>query len=213
MKVWSHVIASIVGLLLAGLIVFLVFGNASKEGALQDGTAGGRGSSDGTLCGSIAPAATQTFAARAKALKNPPSLISATGTAIRLVGARQNAWLARVQAASGLCIDEISIGEGARPTKISMSTVDGVTEAEASAYTGAALFAANQVPLNHRNVQITTFVGDQKRSIFFTVRAYNAFLAGRAGLRLGTSAHDLVRFRRIIGSGLSGTDIRINGWR
>jgi hypothetical protein len=217
-KVWAHVIATVAGLLLAGLIVFIVFGNASKEGALQDGTAPTI-SADGTVCGSVKAADISTAAARTKALKNLPTAIGPSDQPVEFTRADQKAWLARVQAASGLCIDEIRVGlHGATATssgdttKISMSTVKRVSEPEASIYTGATLLAANQAPLNGRNVDIITYVGDQKREIYFSVRAYRLFLVAHKGLGLGTTAADLVKFRTHIGSGLSGTDIRINGW-
>ena len=212
-KVWFHVIASIVGLLLAGLIVFAVFGNASREGALQDGTAGGRATADGTVCGSVPVTQVNTPAARRKAMANPPTLIGATGTAVRFAKPADQAWVARVQAGSGLCIDEIKVGpEPGSTTTISMSTVKGVTEAEASAYTGAALLAANQLPLRGRNVRITTFVGDQKRTIYVSVRFYDAFLAARGAYRLGTSASDIVAFRKRV-PGFKAGDVAISGWR
>jgi hypothetical protein len=212
-KVWFHVIASVVGLLLAGLIVFAVFGNASREGALQDGTAGGRATADGTVCGSVPIGQVNTPEARRKALANPPTLIGAKGTAVSLTDPAQRSWLAKVQAGSGLCIDEIEIGEANNDTtKITLSTVKGVTEAEASAYTGAALLAANQQPLSGRNVQITTFVGDQPRTLFVSVRFYAVFLASRKAYHLGTTASDVVKFRKRV-PGFKAADVKILGWR
>ncbi|MCW2974298.1 MAG: hypothetical protein JWN72_2571 [Thermoleophilia bacterium] len=210
MKIWAHVIATVVGLAVAGLIVFLVFGSASREGALQDGTAGNRATEDGALCGTVAVADINTPAARRTALKNAPAVYNKLDVQIEFPQAAGKAWLARVQASSGLCIDEVRYGENpGDTTSISMSTVARVSAAEASAYTGAALVAAGQKPLDGRNLSVVTFVGDQKRSIYFSIRAYDAYIAQRRGLGLGSTVADLIEFRRV--TNFKG-DIRINGW-
>ncbi|MBC7461894.1 MAG: hypothetical protein H7287_11075 [Thermoleophilia bacterium] len=210
MKIWAHVIATVVGLAVAGLIVFLVFGSASREGALQDGTAGaGRTTEDGTLCGTVAVADVNSSTARQAALKNAPPVFNKLDQQIEFPKANGKAWLARVQASSGLCIDEIRYGEPGDTTSISMSTVKRITPEEASAYTGATFVAAGLKPLDGRNVSIVTFVGDQKRSIYFSRRAYAAYTSQRRGLGLGTTVTDLIKFRRL--TNFKG-DIRINGW-
>lgn len=209
-KIWAHVIATVVGLAVAGLIVFLVFGSASREGALQDGTAGNRATEDGALCGTVAVADINTPAARRTALKNAPAVYNKLDVQIEFPKASGKAWLARVQASSGLCIDEIRYGENeGDTTSISMSTVKRVTAADASAYTGATLVAAGQQPLANRNISVVTFVGDQKRSVYFSARAYAVFVSQRRALGLGSTVADLIKFRRL--TNFKG-DIRINGW-
>jgi len=210
-KIWAHVIATVVGLALAGLIVFLVFGNASREGALNEDTVV-RGSADGSKCGTITVAEIATPKARQLAAKNEPSLVNQAGLARAFSDPAGTQWLARVQAAGGLCVDEVQFSERgeAGPTKVTLSTVDRVSTAAASAYTGAVFIAAGQAPFNRRDIVVVTFVGNQKRTISFSSRAYLAFIAQRRNLGLGSTVGDLIKFRRLFPGFASG--IRINGW-
>lgn len=218
MKIWYHVIAAVVGISLAGLIVFLVFGNASRQAATQDGAApGSLDASGGSLCGSIPPAQGATPAARKQGLAHLPTIVSPTGQQVSintstLDGRAQLAWVARVQAASGLCIDELRIGDKGGRNVITMSTVSTVTPVEAAAYAGAVVTAAYTLPLRRTELLVTTFVGDQRRRVFITDRAYNAFQVYRRSNRAGTSVADLRAFRRQVGPGFGAANLRIQGW-
>lgn len=211
MKVWAHVIATIVGLALAGLIVFLVFGNASREGAVQeDGV--DRGSTDGALCGTIAVADIATPKAKQAAAKNEPSLVNQAGAARAFSAPDGRIWLARIQAAGGLCVDEVKFAEKGETgaTQVTMSTVERVSAQEASAYSGAVLVAAGQRPFDSADISVITYVGDQKRTVFFSRRAYGAYISQRRNLGLGSTVGDLIKFRRLAPGFATG--IRINGW-
>lgn len=209
MKIWAHVIATLVGLAVAGLIVFLVFGNASREGALDDSS--GRGSSDGALCGTLSIAELGSPAARRTATTNLPSLVNRRGEARQFGPGKGQAWLAGIQAGGGLCVDEVKYSDAeSGTTTVTMSTVDRVSNAEASAYTGAAFVAAGQAPYQRRNITVITFVGNQKRIVSFSSRAYLAYIAQRRNLGLGATVGDLIKFRRLAAGFAPG--IRINGW-
>lgn len=208
-KIWYHVIAAIVGLAVAALIVYLVFGSASEQGATQDGDAGALAASE-TLCGSIAPADTATKKTRALAGKNLPTLVNAQGpfAAISDKEPKQQDWVERVHAASGLCIDELQIlPEG---TTISMSTVDNVSEAAARRYAADSLAQAFTPPLNPRHVKIDAAIGDSERTISMSARAWRAYEARRRQLKLQHSIKNLKLFRQA--SGYKPADLRIVGW-
>ena len=207
-----HILASTVGILIAGLIVFLVFGNASREGATQDGEAPGVVNAAGTsLCGKVPPAETMTPANQAKVADHMPTLLDPTGKPIGgFRPANQQQWLVRTVAASGFCLDEIDLGGDGGVTKLSLSTVADVSPADVAAYTGAALVSAHQPPFNNRTVLATTFVGDQKRSIKMTPRAAGAFATWRQTTGSGTSVVDIINFSRAVRLGAA--NLQILGW-
>ena len=208
MKVWFHIIAVLVGFLTAGLIVFLVFGTASREGATQDGAAPGIEATSETLCGTIAPADTATPATIAKAKDHLPAIIDPTGKQIAgFARPNQQAWINRVAAASGFCLDEIEIAD---TTKMTLSTVKDVSDDEAAAFTGAALMASFQEPLNRPQVEVITYVGDQRRSVAMSERAYLAFSTWQRVNGASSSVTDLVRFSRT--ARLGAANLRILGW-
>lgn len=201
MKLWHHIVAGVVGLSLAGLIVFLVFGNASREGAVQEGAAPGslRGSGE-TLCGSVTPAQGLTQPARKKALANPPTLIAAETKreiAIQADKADQLAWVARVHAASGMCIDQVTLANDPNtPTRIAFSTTDAVSDAEASAYVGAAVGQSFTQPLRRLQVVVRATVGERERTATVSLRAWNAFRVRRKSLGYETTMTDIAAFGR-----------------
>lgn len=213
-KVWAHIIATLVGLALAALIVYLVFGNASQQGATQDGAAPSSVASGESLCGTVTPAEGQSPAARATALEHPPTIIDATGREVVVrataKAAQQRSWFARVHAASGLCLDEINVpNANTGTTTIGMSTVKSVSPEDAAAFAGGAIAASFTAPLRRPAVSLVVLVGREQRSVFVTQRAWSAFLVAGRSRGLGTSVRDLVAFRR--SSGFTARDLRITG--
>lgn len=211
-KAWYHVIASVVGLVTAGLIVFLVFGNASKQGAAQESaapTSVGSGMGQ-TLCGKVAPSDALSPKYLAKVDKNMPTIINEVGTQIAgFAPVEQKAWLARVVASSGFCLDEIEFTSNST-IKLSISSVEGMSEQDISAFTGAAIVFAHQPPLNRRVVKAVTFVGGQKRSITMSQRAASTFNIWRKLNNSGTSVSDIIRFSKT--ARLGSSNLQILGW-
>ncbi len=216
-KVWYHVIAAVVGLAVAALIVYLVFGSASQEGAVQDGDAGSLAAGS-SLCGTIDGADTTSAATRAKAADNPPALFDAKGpiAAISDDKPEQRDWVARVHAAGGLCLDELSIlTSGTGPTaknavEIVMSTTDDVTAADASAYAAGVLTQAFTPPFSPRSVSVTASVGDQQRTIVISSRAWNAFQARRRQIKRPSTIANLKLFADA--SAFGPRDLKLSGW-
>lgn len=209
-KVWYHVVAALVGFAAAALIVYWVFGNASQQGATQDGSAGALGASE-TLCGTIDPSSANSRANRAKAADNLPVLADQNGPipAISDKKPDQKAWFARVTAASGFCADEIKVADA--ETTIEMSTTKGVSAADASAFTAGALAEAFTAPLQRPRVTIVTAVGDDERRVTMSTRAWGAFKIAREARNLPLTMRTLVQFRR--STSFSSSDLRVVGWR
>lgn len=218
MKVWYHVIAAVVGFSVAALIVYLVFGSASEQGAVQDGDAGSLAAGT-SLCGTIEPAETTSAETRAKAAESPPALFDAKGpiAAIREDEPEQREWVARVHAAGGLCLDELTIenstpasGPATNVVKITMSTTEEVDEAEASAYVGGVLAQAFTPPFSPRSVTVEASVGDTQRTVFVSSRAWRAFEARRRQVDRPATVANLKLFQEA--SAFGPRDIRITGW-
>lgn len=216
-KVWYHVIAAVVGLAVAALIVYLVFGNASQQGAVQDGDAGSL-AAGASQCGSVSPSETSSAATRAKAADNPPALFDAKGpiAAISNDKPEQRAWVGRVHAAGGLCLDELSIlssGTGSAASNvvdIAMSTTDDVSAADAAAYVAGALNQAFTTPFSPRSVTIQASVGDQERTIVVSSRAWRAFQARRAQIGRPSTIANLKLFQKA--SAFGPADLKLTGW-
>ena len=207
-----HITATIVGLLTAGLIVFLVFGNASREGAVQDGEAPGVTNAAGTsLCGKVPAAELLTPANVAKAPDQLPTILDPTGRSITGLGTpTQQAWLNRLVAGAGFCLDEIALSGPGGTTSITLSTTDSVDAGEVAAFTGGALVAGHAAPFADRTLLVTTFAGDQKRTIKMTKRALDLFATWRQVNGAGSSVTDLVRFSRDVRPGAA--NLQILGW-
>lgn len=207
-----HITATIVGLLTAGLIVFLVFGNASREGATQDGEAPGVVNAAGTsLCGKVPPAEALTPANVAKAPDQLPTILDPTGRPIGgLQAGAQQQWLNRLVAASGFCLDEIALSGQGGTTQLTLSSVKSVTEPDIAAFTGGALAAGHAAPFQDRGLLVLTFVGDQRRSIKMTRRALDLFATWRQVNQAGSSVGDIVRFSRDVRPGAA--NLQILGW-
>lgn len=210
-KVWYHVFAGFVGFALAAVIVYLVFGSASEQGATQDGAAPAQlGASGGVLCGTITPAEATTPAARKRAAGNLPALFDEKGpiAAIRDDQPDQKAWLARVHAASGGCMDEIKL-EPDRAT-LEMSTVDGISDADADAFAAGAIAQAFTAPLGRPVLDLTASVHGETRTAHISRRAWNAYQVSRRQLGVEHSMKSLADFRRA--RGFSRADLRVTGW-
>lgn len=209
MKIWYHVLAAVVGLAIAALIVYLVFGSASEQGARQEGSAGEL-SAEGTLCGEIEPGKTSSAEARELAGENLPSIVDQEGPipAISRDQPEHQDWVERVHAASGLCLDEIRIEPSG--TTLTMSTVEGVDEAEASAYAAGAVSEAFTPPFNPPRVTLRATVGESERTAVVSRRAWNAFEVRREALDVPLTMGSLAQFRQA--TSYSRQDLRVSGW-
>ncbi len=217
MKLWYHVIAAVVGLAVAALIVYLVFGNASQEGAVQDGDAGSLAAGS-SQCGSISPADANSADARAKAADSPPALFDAQGplAAISDKFPDQQQWVARVHAAAGLCLDELSIlrsGEGPSAqnrVEMILSTTDDVSAADGTAYAGGALAQAFTQPFSPRLVKLEATVDGKPRTVVVSSRAWSAFDVSRRAIGRPATIANLKLFADASAFGTA--DLRITGW-
>jgi hypothetical protein len=214
-KVWYHVIAAVVGLAVAALIVYIVFGNASQQGAVQDGTAPGSldQGAGGAMCGSIAPSAGTSAAARKTASANQPSLFTKSGAISSLKPKDQRDWVNRVHAAAGLCTDEIHIVQGR--TTLAISASSKVSAADISAYTAGALAQAFTAPFNPLgcgacHVEVTTTVKGADRSALVSTRAWAAFQFARKSRHLPLTMHALQQFQAA--SSYRAGDLAVHGW-
>ncbi len=217
-KIWYHVIAAFVGFSVAALIVYLVFGSASEQGAVQDGDAGSLAAGT-SLCGTIDVADTSSADTRAKAVESPPALFDAKGpiAAIREDKPEQRDWVARVHAAGGLCLDELTIenstpatGPATNVVKITMSTTEDVDDATASAYAGGVLAQAFTKPFSPRSVSIAASVGDTQRTVFVSSRAWRAFEARRRQVKRPATIANLKLFQQA--SAFGPGDLKLTGW-
>jgi hypothetical protein len=217
-KVWYHVIAALVGFAVAALIVYLVFGSASEQGAVQDGDAGSLAAGT-SMCGSIDVADTTSAETRATAAESPPALFDAKGpiAAISDKFPKQRDWVARVHAASGLCLDELTIenstpatGPATNVVRISMSTTEDVDDAEASAYAGGVLAQAFTPPFSPRSVTLQASVGDEQRTVVVSSRAWRAFEARRRQLKRPATIANLRLFQQA--SAFGAADLKLTGW-
>jgi hypothetical protein len=209
-KVWYHLVAALVGLAIAALIVWWVFGHASEQGATQEGSAGALGAAE-TQCGTITPAELNGEAARATAAKNLPVLANEEGPIPSISDDHpdQKAWFARIHAAAGLCADEIKVDD--KQTTITMSTIDSVSEADASKFAAAAIAEAFTPPLNRSSVKLEATVDGTDRTVVITRRAWNAFQIAREARNRPLDMHSLAQFRQT--TSFKPTDLRVVGWK
>jgi hypothetical protein len=207
MKVLYHVLAATVGLAAAGIIVFLVFGAASEQGASQDGRAP-RGAGGTTVCGKLPPAATRTPAAQAAAAAALPAMFDPSGPIPGFEVPEQEAWFARVHAAAGMCTDEIGFVETG-VARLSMSVVPPVTQAQASQYAAGAIAAAFSAPFNPRSVsiEVVSDAGIQRAAV--SLRAWQAFTIARRQLGVPLTMESLAQFKQ---ARYRPSDLTVTGW-
>lgn len=214
-KVWYHVIAAVVGLCVAALIVWFVFGSASEQGAAQDGSAGALAAAD-NLCGTIDAADITSTETRALAHDNLPALFDAKGPipAIADSQPKQQDWVDRVHAASGLCIDEIHIDRSGNNNlvTIDMSTIEGLSTDDAAAYAAAVLAQSFTAPFSPLSVTLDATVDGADRNVYITRRAWLAYQVRRKQLDVPHTMHALVQFKQASGTSLR-DQLRITGWK
>lgn len=209
MKIWYHVIAAVVGLAVAALIVYAVFGSASEQGATQDGTAPTALSDGGSLCGTITAAEGLRQSAITKAAKNSPALFLLDKPIDSINSDRpdQQRWVARVHAGAGLCVDELRFGE-ANAVTLNMSTVDSVSKSDVDAFVMQAIGQAFTAPINPPTVTVELTIGSDVRTIEVSQRAWRLFTARAKQVKQPLTTHNLVLFRKAVKpSGLA-----IRGW-
>lgn len=210
MKFWYHALAALVGLSISALIVWFVFGSASQEGARQEGSAGSLSAE--SLCGSIAPGEANSADTRRKARENPPTLYNEQGLipSISEDKPEQQAWVDRVHAAGGLCVEEVRIEQEAGAT-IQLSALGDVSEEYAAAFTAGVIAQAFTAPFNPPKVTVRTTLREGERTAIVSRRAWQAYQIRREALGIPHSMHALVQFRQATAYGPN--DLRILGWR
>ena len=216
MKVLYHLISAFVGLCVAALIVYLVFGSASEQGAVQDGDAGALASAGEGLCGTIDASDTTSVETRELAGENLPALFDAQGPipAISADYPEQQDWVERVHAAAGLCTDELRIersGETNNVVTVVLSTVDGVDDDTAAAYAAGVIAQTFTDPFNPIRLTVRATVGDSERTIVISRRAWRAYQARRRQLGLPHTIANLKLFKQSTGATFR-TDLQIRGW-
>lgn len=212
MRPLLHVLAALAGVVLAAVIVVLVFEQASREGARQEGEAPQavqvEGSS-GAGCATVEPAEFDEPDAIARAAKNLPAIIDANQQEVRVVDRRQAAWLARVQAAFGLCVDEIAISP--QRTDVIATLPADTTDADVDAYTYHFLQRSFEPPLARNTVALDLSVGeDDRRRLLVRDFAWRAFQRSHRAFGLQPTIDGMRQFRRRVGYGER--EMRLEGW-
>jgi hypothetical protein len=204
-KRWLHVVAAIAGISCAALIVFFIFGRASSQNTVE-GEAPGQTLTDcGTIPAVRAPASKNVD----KAAGQLPDVIDASGASVTPSDPEQIRWFARIQAASGLCTNEVQVGK--KLATITIAFPDGMPRANVVTYSMSAIEAAFSLPLvRTRTKVIVTDPDGGTRTIVVSKRAWSSFRrvseAGAAPFTVG----GLAGFARK--SGYGKPDVRTNGW-
>lgn len=207
MKVWLHVLAAFLGLALAGMIVFMVFGNASRNAA-SEGNAPSAQTETADLCGSIN--ATEAFdkGSVSSAHGDLPPILNDKQVPVVPNQPHQITWFAQLHAASGFCLDEIVVLP--RALTVSATFPKSISQAQVDAFAFNTLTQAFKPPLARSSVKLEVLDGEQKRSVTITSEAWNNFVSGRASLGLDPSIDGLREFKREVGYGPA--KLRVSNW-
>lgn len=206
LKRWLHVIAALLGLGLAALIVFLVFGQASEQGSVAGDAPGSAGRED-ALCGSVNAARGREAGTIKQARSNLPTIINEDGVEVTPRD-DQAQWFARLQASSGLCIDEVVVLP--QELRISASYPGSMSGGQLDAFAVDALARAFEPPLARTLVRFDTRTGSTKRTIAVRSEAWSAFQTGRAPLGLDRSVAGLRDFAKR--TGYDRQYVNVAGW-
>jgi hypothetical protein len=207
LKRWLHVVAAVIGVSLAALIVFLVFGRASSQNTIE-GTAPGQ---PPTACGTIGPAGAaappQSDVDRAAGAL--PSIIDERGIEVVPSKRDQIRWFARVHAASGLCATEIAVRS--KEVLVTVIPPDRADVTTAGAYALATVDQTFTAPLARDVTRITIDSPEAPpRIVRVSRRAWSAFEAMvDSGNQPRTVAGLTQSARR---SGYGKQDVRTSGW-
>ena len=186
LKGWLHVLATFLGLALAGLIVFLVFGQASEQGQVS-----GEAPEEETQCTTIAPDRSRSPAAISAATDNVPPVVDAKGARVKLTP-EERTWIANMHAASGLCLRQVNI----RPSQwvIQATYPSGVEARQLETYAMDTLSRAFEEPLAQSRVLLETQVDGQARTVNVQVEAWRAFQRSRTAFGVERSVAGLREF-------------------
>ncbi len=194
-----HLIAAITGFVLAGLMVFFVFGAADEQGAAQDGTApsisGAAIDRDRSGCGAIPASEAGSRDALEAALADPPAILDAEGREVRITDEGQSRWIARLQAAASRCIDELALRPNTGPDTLALAVTfpqdmgDEAISAHLMELLGVA-FAREPFVIQVVTMDVGTASGT--RSLLVNRLVWQTFRDQRSGLDLPDTIDGLI---------------------
>ncbi len=204
-------IAALIGLAVAAIIVFLVFGQASEQGGLGgaasrvEGT-GRQSEAPASACGSIAPVDVyEPGSVRAAAAELPP--ITAQGRTVRPSQQRERDWFGRVHAAASRCITSVTVDD--RVIRLDVSFSARMTAEHRAAHAYAILSKVFDPPFARSRV-IIKVSGTPPRQIDVSAAAWRSFQRSRASFGLEPSLAGLAAARQQLG--IRSDDLRITGF-
>jgi hypothetical protein len=203
LKGWLHLGAALGGLVLAALIVFLVFGQASEQGQVS-GEAPGEGR---TLCGSVNAARGRDAATIATAGKNLPPVLDGAGAGVRLT-AKDRAWVSRLHASSGLCVNQLVVRT--RQLLVRTSYPEDTSDTQLDSFAIDTLARAFEPPLAQTLVQLDVGADGKTRTILVRVEAWRGFQRSRVALGLDRSVEGLQQYGKR--TEFDERFIRVQGW-
>lgn len=195
MKGWLHIVAAVLGLALAGLIVYVVF--ARTTGGLEGQDESALPLRQVTECSSIAPAQGTNDASVERARQALPEILNERGVLVTPDEAGQVAWFARLHAASGLCVDEVEVKT--KSLSIAVSYPDTVSANSVDSYTFALLTRAFEPPLARSQVTLVVDVAGVQRGVHVSSHVWQNFRRSRAAMGYDPSVRDLARFGKRVG--------------
>jgi hypothetical protein len=204
---WLHVLAAFLGVALAALIVFLVFGNASDQNQIE-GDAPGEQSAT-SLCGSVDASTVTERKVIDQASTNLPKVYNNKGKAIEPSDSKQRLWLATLHAASGLCLTEIRVLP--QQLRLKAGYPDSMSATQVDAFVYATLSRSFEGPpsLRFRSLSHEAVVDGQTRSVRISADTWGNFRRARAAMALDRSVRDLKAFKR---QGYSDAELFLRGW-
>lgn len=185
LKGWLHLVAALAGLLLAALIVFFVFGQASEQGQIS-GEAPAE--AQASLCGTVNAARGRDNATVATASRNLPPVLDGAGARVRL-SKRDKDWVARLHASSGLCVRQLVVRE--RQLLVRATYPAGTSDTQLESFAIDTLARAFEPPLAQTRVQLDVTREDETRSAAVRVEAWRSFQRSRVAFGLDRSLDGL----------------------
>ncbi len=208
-----HVVSAVVGIATAALIVFIVFGSASQNGASQDGDSGhsaqgeesgsgiGSNKSGNVGCGAYKVPANRNSNAIARARKSLPTVRNQKGVAVTPSDANQITWFATASAAAGLCMDEISVSQ--RRHTVTLSLPENFDRAASGRFVYAVAQELFNAPegLQRQGIRVVATYGqggNQQLQLIIGMDAWDHFLRERKRFGLKADIGGLYSFNRRI---------------
>jgi hypothetical protein len=207
MRWWFHIIAAVAGFFAAGLIVYLVFGQADTgTGVTHKAPVLVQGTQNANDCGTLTVAQANLPTTVTTSLQDLPN-VSYNGKLIVPGVPAQKAWFARIDAASGLCVDEVDVT--ATTIRVETSFPPNVPEASIQSFAFGALLQSFQPPLARKAVRLDVKAGTHTRTIALTASAWHVFQRVQPVHRLPSTIAGIVLSRRDVDYGRT---LYLSGW-